>query len=130
MNLTPLLEAPAVVAVHAMAALLALVVGLLQLALPKGNSRHRIFGYAWVAIMIVTALTSFWIHEIDQWNGFSWIHLLSIVVLISLPPAVMAARGGRVQAHRNAMVSLFIGGLVVAGLFTLLPGRLMSRVFL
>jgi uncharacterized membrane protein len=34
-----------------------------------------------------------------------------------------------VQAHRRAMTSMFVGGLIVAGLLTFLHGRLMWAVF-
>jgi len=45
-----------------------------------------------------------------------------------LPIAVLHARRHRVAAHRTAMMSLFIGALVIAGAFTLLPGRVMHAV--
>jgi uncharacterized membrane protein len=31
--------------------------------------------------------------------------------------------------HRFAMVSLYVGGILIAGAFTFVPGRLMYRVF-
>jgi uncharacterized membrane protein len=45
-----------------------------------------------------------------------------------LPVAVLHARRHRVQQHRIAMLSLFFGALVIAGLFTLFPGRIMYAV--
>jgi uncharacterized membrane protein len=41
---------------------------------------------------------------------------------------VVAARRHHVGNHRFAMISLFAGALVIAGAFTLLPGRIMHRV--
>jgi len=38
-----------------------------------------------------------------------------------------AARRGRVEAHRYTMISVHVGGIWIAGLFTLLPGRLLHR---
>lgn len=35
---------------------------------------------------------------------------------------------GQVRAHRKTMIGVFCGALVVTGLFTLLPGRLIGRV--
>ena len=78
-------------------------------------------------MMMAVAASSFFIHELNQWMGFSWIHLLSIFVLINVPLAVIHARRGKVTAHRFAMVATFAGGLVIAGLFTLLPGRIMHQ---
>jgi len=48
--------------------------------------------------------------------------------LATLPLAVVHARRHRVERHHNAMISIFMGALVVAGLFTLLPGRIMHAV--
>ncbi len=80
--------------------------------------------------MLLVAASSFWISEINQWNGFSLIHLLSIQVLVTLPIALLAARRGNIRRHRFSMVGMFVGALVVAGLFTLLPGPIMSAVVL
>jgi uncharacterized membrane protein len=128
MSLAPLLAAPAVVQVHAFAAMAAFLLGIVQLAAPKGTLPHRALGYTWVGLMLVIALTSFAIHGIDQWRGFSLIHLLSISVLVLAPMAVLAARRHRVGTHSKAMISVFAGALVIAGAFTLLPGRIMHRV--
>lgn len=49
MNLGPLLAESAVVQFHAFAALLALLLGAIQLAGPKGTAAHRETGYAWLS---------------------------------------------------------------------------------
>jgi len=33
-----------------------------------------------------------------------------------------------VKQHRNAMISVFVGALLIAGAFTFLPGRIMHAV--
>lgn len=128
MSLEPLLAAPLAIRIHAFAAIFAFLVGAWQLVGAKGTIPHRVFGYAWVLTMAVVAVSSFWIHEIDQLGGFSLIHLLSIYVLITLPPAVMAARAGNVMRHRYMMGGMFFFGLLLTGAFTFLPGRLMYQV--
>ena len=45
-----------------------------------------------------------------------------------LPLAIWRAHQHRVVDHRRAMIAIFSGALVVAGLFTLLPGRIMHAV--
>jgi uncharacterized membrane protein len=45
-----------------------------------------------------------------------------------LPLAVWRARTHRVAEHRRIMILRFTGALVIAGLFTLLPGRIMRAV--
>jgi uncharacterized membrane protein len=126
--LAPLLRAPPLIAAHAFAALAAFVLGLAQFALPKGTTRHRIMGSAWAVLLAAVALSSFGIHGFRQFGPFSAIHLLSIYVLVMLPRAVLHARRHRVKAHAWAMAGLFVGALVIAGGFTLVPGRLMHRV--
>jgi uncharacterized membrane protein len=128
MSLAPLLAAPWVIQVHALTAMVAFLLGLVQFAAPKGTLPHRIIGAIWAGLMAVVALSSFWIHEIRQVGDFSLIHLLSIFTLVSLPPAVLAAHRHDVARHRRTMIAIFIGALVIAGAFTLLPGRIMSRV--
>ena len=45
-----------------------------------------------------------------------------------LPLAIWHIRRGNVDGHRKAMKGMYIGGCVVAGLFTLLPGRFLGSL--
>lgn len=128
MSLTPLLNTAPVVQVHAFAAMAAFALGVVQLAAPKGTLPHRTIGWIWVVLMALIAGSSFWIHDLRMVGPFSVIHLLSIFTLVMLPLAVMHARRHSVAQHRGAMIGIFVGALVVAGLFTLLPGRVMHAV--
>ena len=128
MSLEPLLQASPTIQIHAFAAMAAFVLGIVQFTAPKGTIPHRAFGWLWVAIMAVVSVTAFFIHEIRLWGPFSPIHLLAIYTLIALPLAVRHARRHAVQHHSRAMIGIFTGGLVIAGLFTFLPGRLMNAV--
>jgi uncharacterized membrane protein len=127
-TLAPLLGAPAAIQVHVLAAGAAFMLGVAQLALPKGTVPHRTMGWIWVLLMLVVALSSFLIHQIRLWGSWSPIHLLSIFTLVTLPLAVGHARRGKVANHRWAMLSLFVGGLLIAGAFTFIPGRIMHAV--
>jgi uncharacterized membrane protein len=128
MSLQPLLNAAPAIQVHAFAAMAAFALGIVQLSAPKGTLPHRTLGYIWVALMVVVAGTSFWIHDIRMWGPWSAIHLLSIFTLATLPLAVLHARRHRVSQHRNAMIAMFAGALLIAGAFTFLPGRIMHAV--
>lgn len=128
MTLAPLLNAPAVVQIHAFAAMAAFALGTVQLTAPKGTLPHRTIGWIWAALMAVIAISAFFIHDIRMWGPWSPIHLIAIYVLVSLPLAVLHARKHRVASHRRAMIGLFVGGLVIAGAFTFLPGRIMNAV--
>jgi uncharacterized membrane protein len=59
---------------------------------------------------------------------WSPIHLLSILVLVTVPLGLWQAHRHQVTGHRITMVSIFSGALVIAGLLTLLPGRIMHAV--
>ncbi len=128
MTLAPLLNADPVIQLHAFAAMAAFVLGAVQLAAPKGTRRHRAMGWLWVLLLATIAVSSFWIYRLRMFGPFSPIHLLSIFTLVMLPLAVLAARRHRVAQHRRAMIAIFLGALVLAGLFTLVPGRIMHAV--
>jgi len=80
--------------------------------------------------MVMVAVSSFSVHELQLWGVWSPIHLLSIFTLAMLPVGIAHARGHRVARHRHVMLGLFPGALVIAGLFTLVPGRIMHKVLL
>jgi uncharacterized membrane protein len=128
MSLAPLLDAAPAIPVHAFAAMAAFVLGVVQLAAPKGTLPHRTIGWIWVLLMLLVAISSFWIHTIRLVGPWSPIHLLSIFVLVTVPLGVWRAHRHRVADHRRIMISAFSGALVIAGLFTLLPGRIMHAV--
>ena len=130
MSFAPLTAATFAVQMHAWVAIAAFLLGLLVVFGKKGTRFHKAMGRVWVGLMVAVAVSSFWIHELNQFMGFSWIHLLSILVLYSMTTAILAIRRGDVRAHRIGMLSTFAGALVIAGLFTLLPGRIMHAVIL
>jgi len=127
-DLALLARQPAQVQLHIAAALTALLLGTIQLIGVKGTTAHRVIGWTWVVAMAVTAVSSLFIRQING-GAFSFIHLLSGWTIIALPMAVYAARRHRVAAHRRGMTGMFVGGLIVAGLLTFLPGRLMYQMF-
>src|ERR1700719_3395298 len=126
MSLTPLLEAAPAIPLHDFAAMTAFVLGVVQLAAPKGTLPHRTLGWIWVCLMLSVAVSSFWIHQIRLAGPWSPIHLLSIFTLVTVPLGVWRAHRHQVADHRRIMTLIFSGALVVAGLFTLLPGRIMQ----
>jgi uncharacterized membrane protein len=128
MSLSPLLNAAPAIPLHAFAAMTAFVLGAVQLAAPKGTLPHRTLGWIWVAVMAIVAGSSFWIHQIRLVGPWSPIHLLSIFTLVMLPLGVWMAHRHRVADHRRIMILMFTGALLIAGLFTLLPGRIMHAV--
>ena len=128
MQLTPL------IAVHMTAALAALALGPLAIWARKGSVQrprlHRAFGYAWVTLMVATALSAIFIKgpRIPGWGGFGPIHLLIPITLGSLVAAFWYLAKGNIKAHRVTMVSLYINACVIAGFFTLMPGRYLGTL--
>jgi uncharacterized membrane protein len=128
MTAEPLLNTTPVIFWHAVCALAALVAGTVQFALPKGSMLHRGIGRVWVLLMLTVAGTSLFIHTQPVLGIWSPIHLLSLLVLVTVPLAVWHARRNRIAEHRRAMIQLYLLALVGAGIFTLWPGRIMHQV--
>ena len=128
MTLGPLLQAAPIIQFHVGLAFAAIGLGAVQLAAPKGALPHRAMGWIWATLMMLIAGTSLFIHTIRMWGPFSPIHLLSVFTLVVVPLAVMFAHRHNVDAHRRAMIWIYALALVLTGLFTLYPGRIMSNV--
>lgn len=111
------------IAAHAAVAGFAVLLGAVVLWRRKGTVSHRLLGRLWVLSMGFTALSSFGIYR----GSFSWIHGLSVFTLVMLAMGLWAARRGRVRAHQGIMVGTYAWGLIVTGLFTLLPQRLLGH---
>ncbi len=121
-------KAPLIIQVHAGAAIAALVLGLVQLFAPKGTIPHRTLGYVWAVLMLVTATTAIFIRQIND-GSFSFIHIFVPLTFFGLFGVITHARAMRTDKHRNAVLGLFLGALVVPGLFAFMPGRLMWQMF-
>lgn len=128
MQFSLLFGLPPVVQAHLTFALTSLLLGAVMLLRRKGDVRHKIIGRLWVALMAATALTSFFIHSMPMIGPFGPIHILSVIVLSGLVSAVRAVRRGDVAVHRKIMVRLYVVGLIIPGLFTLVPGRDLGEI--
>lgn len=133
------------VAIHLCAALAALVIGPVALWTRRGHGQrvagvagqprprprlHRAAGYAWVTLMVATALSALFIHggHMPHLGGFSPIHLLVPVTLFVLVKAFVYLARGNVRGHRASMLGLYFGACVGAGVLTLLPGRFLGQL--
>jgi uncharacterized membrane protein len=117
-----------VLKLHVAAALTALLLGTIQLIGVKGTAAHRVIGWTWVVAMATVAISSFFIRVLNP-GSLSLIHLISGWTLIALPMGIWRVRTGNIRAHGRTMAALFVGGLIIAGGFTFLPGRLMWAIF-
>ncbi|MCY0147955.1 DUF2306 domain-containing protein [Hoeflea sp. G2-23] len=126
MTLEPLLHASTAIQFHVVTVVTAAIIGAHMLWARKGTPRHRISGRVWIVLMAMTALSTFFIHEINLFYGFSPIHLLSVVVLVSVVEVVRSARRRDFVRHKRVVKALYFGAIGIAGLFTLMPGRIMN----
>jgi len=113
-----------VILVHLSSAVAALVLGIGVFLRRKGSFSHRVLGRAWVGLMLVTAISTYWIRAS---GSFSWIHGLSAISIVALAFAVYFATTGNIRRHQRIMTAVFFVALVVAGVFTLLPQRLLGQ---
>jgi len=105
-------------------------IGAWLLAQPKGNKSHKSLGLIYMLLMVFSCLVSLGMPAKvgpQLLLHFGFIHVLSVVALVSVVIAFKAIRQGNVKVHKRAMIGLYIGGILVAGSFTLMPGRLLHH---
>jgi uncharacterized membrane protein len=122
------------IAVHMSAALGAVVLGPVVIWARKGAvlrpRLHRAFGYGFVTLMLGASIGGMFIRDFKLPNiaGYTPIHLLTPVTLLSLWTSFYALYQGNIEWHRKTMVSLYLGACVTAGAFTLLPSRYLGQL--
>jgi uncharacterized membrane protein len=128
MNLAVVIEAPLAVQIHVAAALPALILGPIAIWRRQRDIWHRFAGRAWMLAMVFLAGSSFWITESRQFGPFSVIDILSVLTFVGLWQGMVAFRRGDIQCHQRAMRGLYLQALILAGVFTFLPGRRISAL--
>ena len=113
---------------HAVAAMAAIILGGLQFYMKKGGILHKLIGRTWIGLMIVVSVSSFFIHKIELWGAYSPIHLLSAWTIFSFGLAIYYVRVGNIKRHKQVMIALYGLALLLTGLFTLMPGRVMHQI--
>ena len=117
------------VATHAVAATVAMVLGGVQLARRRfGDRLHRWNGRVWVALMLFVSVSSFWIRDLKP-GQLSWIHVLSVVTLVSLVVGVVAIRHGDRITHAITMSSTYAGMIGAFIGVVAVPARLVPQSF-
>ncbi|MCG8621366.1 MAG: DUF2306 domain-containing protein [Proteobacteria bacterium] len=121
------------IAVHTIAALIAVPLGVVILTQKKGTPTHKALGRMWVVLLTITALTGIFIREIND-GGFSLIHLLIPITLLGMARAFWCIHRFRqtrnpyyMRRHFIAMAYVY-AGLLGAGAFAFWPGRLLSQL--
>ena len=133
MNLEPVLDASLPIKIHLATVLPAFAIGTWQIFFStKGAPFHRALGYIYLTLMSITAFSTLFIHAVmpnRPFFGFSPIHLFVPLTLFSVVGALRGAWTHNVRMHQRSMIGLYVGGLLIAGGLTFLPGRVMYNVF-
>ena len=123
-----------IIAVHMTASLTALLIGPIAIWARLGETKrpwiHRAIGYGWVSMMIVSAVSAIFIRDYGLPNvgGYTLIHLLIPYTVFWLVYAFRALAKKEFVKHRKAMIGLYCGACIGAGVFTLLPNRYLGGV--
>lgn len=108
------------------------LLGFFQLfIIKKSSSLHRINGSIYVILLAFSALISFFLPaQVGERlaNHFGALHLLSIATLATLIYSLWSLKRGDIKAHRRSMSWLYFTGVIIAGAFTLAPGRFLNEV--
>jgi len=119
---------------HTLTALLAFLLGTINLFSTKGTALHKKVGQYFVLLMMIVSISAIYIQELNK-GSYSLIHILIPITIVSLVVSMWSIRRyGKIKdnkylnLHKVTIVSTYFGGLVVAGLFTLYPGRYLHNL--
>jgi uncharacterized membrane protein len=132
MTLAPLLAAPLAVQIHLFTVVPAFFLGTWQIFLSrKGAPFHRALGYVYLALMTVTAIAAIFVHQlkgVPMLFGFGPIHLFIPLTLAGVAGALYGAKTHNIRMHKRSMLGVYVGGLLIAGGFAFMPGRIMHAM--
>jgi uncharacterized membrane protein len=110
--------------IHLGAVVPALGIGAAILARGKGTPWHIFWGRVWVGLMVTADVSAFWL----QRDGFSWIHALAVINLVSIAAGIVCIRARRRAAHAAFVVGAYAGALI-AGVGAFTSGRFLHQIF-
>jgi uncharacterized membrane protein len=109
---------------HIAIVMLALGLGAAQMALPKGDRRHKALGYGWLAVMALLSVTGLMI-QLEP-GHVTLVHRISsgfaIANLLLTPVVIWSARTQRRRLHRGLTLGIF-GNMLFSGLMAFIPFR-------
>lgn len=117
---------------HLWAIIPCVFINALLLIIKKGTLIHKRLGRIYMSLLLFTAVVTLFMPSnigASLFNHFGWIHLFSVLTLWTVPTAYIAIKKGNVKAHKRKMISLYFGAILIAGAFTLTPGRYLHEVF-
>lgn len=96
---------------------------------PKNTNKHKKLGSVYMALMLIATIISLFIEARlgpTLFNHFGVLHLLSLFMLYIIPKAYMAQKEGNIKLHRNIMIGIYVGTIVVTIVFSLTPTILLN----
>lgn len=106
----------------------AFLIGTILIVMRKGSPLHKALGRTYLVLMLFTGcITLFMSAKVGPTflGHFGFIHLISLYTLYLVPSAYFAARRGNITTHKVSMIGLYVGGLLIAGSFAFMPGRML-----
>ena len=101
----------------------AFLIGTYLLIKRKGSPRHKMLGKFYMSLMLTTGIITLFMPAYigpQLLNHFGYLHLFSLLVLVSVPMSYLAIS--------NSMIGLYVGGILVAGSIAFLPGRMLTQL--
>ena len=111
------------IAIHIVTVLPCVPLGAYLLLSTKGTKLHKALGKIWITLMVVTAIA---ITFVRGGTDFSWIHIFVPITLLGAWQVVRTAQKGDLANHRRNITRMYLGALMIPGIFAFLPSRLMG----
>ena len=118
---------------HAIFAILAIPLSLLIFLKKKGTFLHKRLGWFWILCLVIVSISAVFIQT--KPGQFSIIHLLIPFTLISLIYSIWNIKKFKETkkikyrySHMYSMIGVYLGALITAGTFTLMPGRIIHSL--
>ena len=124
MDLSIFFKIPLAIQIHIVAAISAFILGVAMFVRRKGTQSHKMIGRLFVVAMLATAISALFIRYLND-GRFSWIHIFVPLTFFAVWEAIYYIRKGDVRRHKRAVTGLFFGALLIPGIFSFLPGRIM-----
>lgn len=131
-DIAPIMGASLPIQIHLVTVVPAFIIGTYLIFFSaKGAPHHRALGYVYLVLMTITSIAAIFIHETNPGGFMGWspIHLFVPLTLFGVFGAIHGARTHNIKQHRGSMIGVYIGGILIAGSLTFLPGRIMHDVF-
>ena len=107
----------------------AFLLGTILIVMRKGSPLHKALGRTYLVLMLITGIITLTMSAKvgpTFLGHFGFIHLTSIYTLYLVPSAYFAARRGNITLHKLNMIGLYVGGILIAGTFAFMPGRMLN----